>query len=83
MNGELVADLANPGDRHTAARGGKGGTGNIAFVSATNQAPMCSTTGEEGDSWTIELELRTIADIGLVSFVMHSCSSAVFLLVFR
>ena len=66
VNGELVADLANPGDRHTAARGGKGGNGNIAFVSPTNQAPLRNTAGTEGDNWTIEVELKTIADIGLV-----------------
>ena len=66
MNGQQVADLASSGDCHTAARGGTGGTGNVVYVSATNQAPLRMTAGREGDSWTVELELKTIADIGLV-----------------
>ena len=61
MNGQQVADLASSGDCHTAARGGTGGTGNVVYVSATNQAPLRMTAGREGDSWTVELELTAIA----------------------
>jgi len=62
----VLKDLAAPGDQVIAARGGKGGKGNIRFKSATNQAPREFTRGEEGESRRLTLELKIIADVGLV-----------------
>lgn len=62
----VLKDLATPGDQVVAARGGKGGKGNIRFKSATNQAPREFTRGEEGESRRLTLELKVIADVGLV-----------------
>jgi len=62
----VLKDLAQPGDRVTAARGGKGGKGNTRFKSATNQAPREFTRGEEGECRTLTFELKVIADVGLV-----------------
>jgi GTP-binding protein len=61
-----LKDLAQPGDRVVAARGGKGGKGNTRFKSATNQAPRDFTRGEEGESRRLRFELKVIADVGLV-----------------
>lgn len=63
--GELLADL-QPGDRVVIAKGGKGGLGNDHFKSATHQAPREFTFGEPGEEKTLRLELKLIADIGLV-----------------
>jgi GTP-binding protein len=65
-HGHVLKDLSMPGDRVTAARGGKGGKGNTRFKSATNQAPREHTPGGEGELRRITLELKVIADIGLV-----------------
>jgi GTP-binding protein len=62
----VLKDLAAPGDQVIAARGGKGGKGNLRFKSATNQAPREFTRGEEGESRRLTLELKIIADVGLV-----------------
>jgi GTP-binding protein len=62
----ILKDLAAPGDRVVAARGGKGGKGNTRFKSATNQAPREHTPGEDGESRRLTLELKLIADVGLV-----------------
>ncbi len=62
----LLKDLAQPGDRVVAARGGMGGKGNTRFKSATNQAPRDYTPGEEGESRRLRFELKVIADVGLV-----------------
>jgi GTP-binding protein len=61
-----IKDLATPGDQVCAARGGKGGKGNTRFKSATNRVPREHEPGGEGESRTIELELKLIADVGLV-----------------
>jgi len=64
-SGEQVADLAQ-GDRVVIAKGGAGGYGNERFKSATNQAPTQSTPGEPGEHKRLRLELKLIADVGLV-----------------
>ena len=62
----IIKDLVAAGDRLVAARGGKGGLGNAHFKSATNQAPRQCTPGEEGEQRRLILELKVIADVGLV-----------------
>ncbi|WP_293761784.1 GTPase ObgE [uncultured Aquitalea sp.] len=64
--GELVADLTHHGQRVMIARGGKGGLGNIHFKSSTNRAPRQCTPGEEGEQRTLKLELKVLADVGLL-----------------
>lgn len=64
--GELIADLVNINDRAIIARGGRGGRGNSAFASSTNQAPRWAEKGEPGEARTIILELKLIADIGII-----------------
>jgi len=62
----LLKDLAQAGQKICAAEGGKGGRGNTSFKSATNQAPRQFTPGEEGQTRRLHLELKLIADAGLV-----------------
>jgi GTP-binding protein len=64
--GHVLKDLAAPGDRVAAARGGKGGKGNQRFKSATNRAPRQFTSGGQPESRTLRLELKVIADVGLL-----------------
>ncbi len=61
-----LKDLVAPGDQVVAARGGKGGKGNAAFKTATNRAPRESTPGGEGEQRLLLLELKVIADVGLI-----------------
>lgn len=63
--GELIHDL-KPGERVVIAKGGKGGWGNEHFKSSTNQAPKYGTPGEEGQTFRVRLELKLIAEVGLV-----------------
>ncbi|MDO4570442.1 MAG: GTPase ObgE [Planctomycetia bacterium] len=64
--GFLMKDLAHPGDTAHVARGGAGGKGNMRFRTSQNRAPRQATPGEEGEARTIRLELKVIADVGLV-----------------
>jgi len=64
--GELIADIARDGERALLARGGVGGLGNIHFKSSVNRAPRQSTPGEKGEQRRLRLELRVLADVGLL-----------------
>ncbi len=64
--GELVADLAEDGQKSLLAKGGVGGLGNIHFKSSTNRAPRQFTKGTEGESRELRLELKVLADVGLL-----------------
>jgi GTPase len=65
-SGELIADLVAVGQEAMAARGGRGGLGNVHFATSTHQAPRHAQRGEPGEERWVRLELRLIADIGLV-----------------
>jgi GTP-binding protein len=65
---EYTIDLERPDQRLLAARGGKGGLGNVHFASSTYQVPRIAELGEPGEELWLELELRLIADVGLVGF---------------
>lgn len=65
-DGDLLADFTEDGQKETLAHGGKGGFGNAHFTSSTRQAPKIAEKGEEGDELELELELKIIADVGLV-----------------
>jgi GTP-binding protein len=62
----LVADLVGEGARAVVARGGQGGRGNVAFASARNRVPRTAEPGEDGEERRLSVELRTVADVGLV-----------------
>ena len=65
---ETIGDLTRHGDRLLVARGGKGGLGNMHFKSSTNRSPRQSTSGEEGEERLLKLELKLLADVGLLGF---------------
>ena len=65
-SGETLADFTRDGERALLAKGGKGGIGNIHFKSSTNRAPRQFTRGEPGEARMLEMELRVLADVGLL-----------------
>lgn len=65
---EMIVDLITPGQRAIVAKGGDGGFGNAHFKSSTRQTPRVAELGEKGDSFEARLELKLIADVGLVGF---------------
>ena len=78
-----IADLEQPGQQTVIARGGKGGLGNTHFASSTNQAPQIAQTGEAGEENSVILELRLIADVGIIGYpnvgkstLLAACSAA-------
>ena len=66
VNGEIIADLTEHGQTELLAKGGEGGWGNIHFKSSTNRAPRQKTEGKEGERRTLRLELKVLADVGLL-----------------
>ncbi|MCM6777621.1 GTPase ObgE [Nocardia sp. CDC159] len=75
--GEVLADMVGAGYRFVAAQGGRGGLGNAALVSKARKAPGFALLGEEGQERDLVLELKSVADVGLVGFPSAGKSSLV------
>jgi GTP-binding protein len=75
--GKVLADLVGVGSRFVAARGGQGGLGNAALASSRRRAPGFALLGEPGEKRTLILELKSVADIGLIGFPSAGKSSLV------
>lgn len=65
---ELIADLKEVGEQAVVARGGRGGKGNVHFASSTQQVPRIAQRGEPGEECTLILEMRLIADVGIIGY---------------
>lgn len=66
--GELLVDLGEPGQEFVAAKGGRGGLGNMNFATSTRQTPRFAQDGTQGEEITLRLELKLLADVGLLGF---------------
>jgi len=77
VDGQVLADLPVPGATVVVAHGGRGGLGNAALASARRKAPGFALLGEPGEEITVVLELKTVADIGLVGFPSAGKSSLI------
>lgn len=76
-DGEVLADLTGPGTTFVAAQGGRGGLGNAALASRARKAPGFALLGESGKARSLVLELRSVADVGLVGFPSAGKSSLI------
>lgn len=76
-NGRMLADLVGAGTRFEAAAGGRGGLGNAALASRARKAPGFALLGEKGQERDLTLELKTVADVGLIGFPSAGKSSLV------
>jgi len=75
--GEIIADLAEPDQRIILLKGGRGGQGNARFATSTNKAPKFAQDGEAGEERVIRLELKLMADVGLLGFPSVGKSSLI------
>lgn len=67
-NNEMIADLTTHGERYVVARGGRGGRGNTAFATPRNKVPRIQENGEPGESVELRVELKLLADVGIIGF---------------
>jgi GTP-binding protein len=67
-SGNVIADLVTPNEPVLIAKGGRGGRGNAKFATATRQVPKFAEQGDEGEEFNLSLELKLIADVGLIGF---------------
>lgn len=77
VTGAVMADLVEDGQQYTAAKGGRGGKGNACYVTSTNRAPTFAEKGEPGENRWLKLELKLLADVGLVGYPSVGKSSII------
>ncbi|MEN6414498.1 MAG: GTPase ObgE [Veillonellales bacterium] len=77
LTGEVIADLTAEGQQATVAKGGRGGRGNARFVSSSHRAPTFAEKGEPGEESSLLLELKLLADVGLVGYPSVGKSSII------